>query len=50
MFFPFVNIFINDMIKTAVLFVSHSLKNIKIRNEFIKRISIIKQKLSVILL
>ena len=50
MFFPFVDIFINDMIKTAILFVSHSLKNIKIRNEFIKRISTIKQKLIVILL
>ena len=32
------------------LFVSSSLKNIKIRYEFIKRISIIKQKLIVILL
>ena len=50
-FFPFVNIFTNDMIKSTFFFATSSLKNIKIRNEFIKRISIsiIKQKLVVIL-
>ena len=50
-FFPFVNIFTNDIIKTTFLFATPSLKNIKIRNQFIKRISIsiIKQKLIVIL-
>ena len=47
--FPFVNIFTNDAIKTPIVFLSPSLKNIKIRKEFIKRISIIKQKLIVIL-
>ena len=47
--FPFVNIFTNDAIKTPIVFLSPSLKNIKIRKEFIKIISIIKQKLIVIL-
>ena len=46
-FFPFVNLFTNDMIKTPI--VSLSLKNIKIRNEFIKRISLLAQKLIIIL-
>ena len=48
-FFPFVNIFANDMNKTPTVFVSPFSKNHKIRNGFIKRISIIKQKLVVIL-
>ena len=48
-FFSFVNIFGNDMIKTPVFFVSPFLKDNKIGNEFRKRISIIKQKLIVIL-
>ena len=48
-FFPFVNIFTNAIIKTPMFSVSPSLKNIKIRNEFIKRISITKQKLTAIL-
>ena len=48
-FFSVVNIFTNDMIKTPFFFVSSYLNNIKIRNEFIERISIIKQKLIVIL-
>ena len=48
-YFPFVNIFANDMIKTPTVFVSPSLRKLKIRNEFIKRISIIKQKFIVIL-
>ena len=46
-FFPFVNLFTNDMIKTPI--VSLSLKNIKIRNEFIKRIFLSEQKLIIIL-
>ena len=37
------------MIKTPDFFVTPFLENIKIRNEFIKRISMIKQKLIVIL-
>ena len=47
---------INYMIQTPLLFifiyfffVSSSLRNMKIRNEFIKRISITKQKLNAIL-
>ena len=43
-FFPFVNIFTNDMIKTQAFFVSASLENSNIRKEFIKRVSVIKQK------
>ena len=35
-FFPFVNIFANDMIKTPTVFVSPSLKNLKIRNDLTK--------------
>ena len=46
-FFSFLNIFTNDMIKATFFFVGASLKNIKIRNEFMKRISIITQKLAV---
>ena len=46
-FFSFINIFTNDMIKTPV-FCGAFLKNIKIRIEFIKRISLIKKKSIVI--
>ena len=42
--FSFVNIFTNDMIKTPAFFVSASLDNSNIRKEFIKRVSVIKQK------
>ena len=48
-FFPFVNIFTNDMIEAPIFLLVSIKKYIQIRNEFIKRISIIKQKLIVIL-
>ena len=43
-FFLFVNMCTKDMIKTPVFFVIPSSKKTKIRNEFIKKMSIIKQK------
>ena len=47
-FYADVNIFTNNMIKTPGFIVSASLQKSKIRKEFIKRVSVTKQKVIVI--